>query len=81
MARTLGLVLGGLMLVDGLTDTINPHLGYRIWNQYVRRYAPGWLNQPVEEYSRLSDTSLRYVTVWEVLMGLMMLWLASLARE
>lgn len=81
MARTLGLAFGALLLFDGLKDTVNPRLGFQLWNKYFRHYFPSWLNRDVDEYSHLSTSAIRYVTVWEMLMGVTMLWLASRARD
>jgi len=81
MARMLGLLLGGLMLVNSITDTISPRFGFRVWERYLRPFMPKSVNEDVNEYARLSDSALRYVSVWELCVALTMLWLASRARD
>lgn len=81
MARTIGLLLGGLMLANGVTDTLNPRLGFELWNRYFRPFMPKSVNEGINEYSRLSVSARRYVSVWEILVALTMLWLASRARD
>lgn len=81
MLRMIGLVLGTLMLVNGITDTVNPHLGFSIWERSFRRYLPEQVNSVVGEYSRLSDTARRYVSVWEALTAFMLLLLAFRSRD
>ncbi len=81
MARAIGMALGLLMVADGVKDTINPRFGFGLWKSGLKRYFPESVNEVTGEYARLSDTALRYITVWEVLMGLVVLWLAAKVRE
>lgn len=81
MARTIGYVLGGLMLLDGVKDTIAPRLGFRLWRGGLRQYLPESVNRMVGEYEQLSPGALRYISVWEVAMAGLMLFLASRARD
>ncbi|MBI2953989.1 MAG: hypothetical protein HYY30_06730 [Chloroflexi bacterium] len=81
MTRTIGLVLGALMLLNGISDTANPRFGFRLWERGLSRYLPEQMNRVTREYSRLSDTSLRYISVWEIVLALLVLWLAIKARD
>ncbi|MGE5619808.1 MAG: hypothetical protein ACM3US_11190 [Sphingomonadaceae bacterium] len=80
MARTIGFALGGLMLLDGIKDTIEPRLGFQLWRGGLQRYFPEPVNQMVGEYEKLSPGALRYIAVWEVALAALVLWLASKAR-
>ncbi len=81
MARLFGFVLGTLMLLNGISDTISPRFGFSIWERGLKRYFPEPLNKTVREYSRLSTPALRYLSVWEICIALTMLWLASRTHE
>lgn len=81
MARTIGLVLGGLMLLNGILDTLQPRLGFRVWQRNLQQYLPEPLNRMYGEYSRLSNSALRYIAIWELAMAGLVLWLASRARD
>lgn len=81
MARTIGYVLGAMMLLNGITDAIQPRFGFRVWQERLRQYFPESLNRMVSEFGRLSDTSLRYIAFWEVALAGLLLWLASRSRD
>ncbi|MHB8991070.1 MAG: hypothetical protein ACYC66_05485 [Chloroflexota bacterium] len=81
MARTIGYVLGGLMLLDGVKDAIQPHLGFQLWRSGLRQYLPESVNRTLGEYEQLSPGSLRYIAFWEVALAGLVLFLASRARD
>lgn len=81
MARTIGYFLGGLMLLDGIKDAIQPRLGFQLWRGGLRQYLPESVNRMVGEYEQLSPGSLRYIALWEVAIAVLVLFLASRTRE
>ena len=81
MARTVGLVLGSLMLLNGIFDTLQPRLGFRIWQRNLQQDLPQPLNRMYVEYSQLSNSALRFIAIWELAMAGLVLWLASRVRE
>ena len=81
MARNVGYIFGGLMLLNGIVDALQPRLGFRIWQERLQQYYPEPLNRLAREYSRLSNGALRYIAIWEMAMAGLVLWLASRTRD
>ncbi len=81
MARTIGYVLGGLMLLDGVKDALNPRAGFETYDKKLRQYFPESFDRIVKEFSRLPDEAIRYVAAWEIVLAGLVLWLASRARD
>jgi len=71
MLRLLAVVLGGFLLLNGAVDTINPRIGIRLWNWYVRRQFPAPLEQYyVDEQSHVATTAARSLSIIGMIAGL-----------
>ena len=79
--RTLAKVLGGLMLFDGLWGTLSPRSGFDFWQTYLRDKLPRGMNKMYKDYSLLSDSSIRYLSIWTALIGLFILGMSYFVRS
>ncbi|MHB1133348.1 MAG: hypothetical protein ACYC4L_13315 [Chloroflexota bacterium] len=79
--RQLAFLLGGKMVLEGLWGAFKPRAGVSIWRYYLRPYLPSSLNTTYNEYSRLSEGSLRYLGFWSLFTGLVLVALASLRGQ
>lgn len=65
------------MLIGGLVYLVNPRGGFQWWDRTVRPRVPSYFHEVADDYSHLSDRSLRYTAFWEVVLGAVLLRLAS----
>jgi hypothetical protein len=65
-----------MMVLDGLWGTLSPRSGFQFWQTYLRDKLPRNMNKMYKDYSLLSDNSIRYLSVWTVLVGLFVLALS-----
>jgi uncharacterized protein YjeT (DUF2065 family) len=81
MARTIGAILGGVMLLEGILYLLRPRLVFKFWRRRVVEHAPSGLNRLVGQYSQLSNRAIRSLAVWEVATAGVLLWLSRKARD
>ncbi len=81
MARTVGYLLGAIMLLDGLVGAVAPRFGFKLWRDKLRQYYPESLNKMAQEYSKLSDPAIKYLGYWQMATAGLVLWLASKSRD
>jgi uncharacterized protein YjeT (DUF2065 family) len=81
MARTIGFVLGGVMLLEGILYLLRPRLVFRFWRKEAAEHAPTGLNKLVGQYYLLSNRAIRSLAVWEVASAGVLLWLSTKAKE
>jgi uncharacterized protein YjeT (DUF2065 family) len=79
--RQIAFLLGGKMVLEGLWGTFNPRAGTSIWSQFLRPYLPSNVNAAYSDYARLPEGSLRYLGLWSLFTGLVLLVLASLHSQ
>ncbi len=80
MNKPLGSVLGGLPFIKGVTLVVRPRWLFRLWDKRLRAYFPSSFNRMVEDFSGLSDTTIRVMGFWVLAMGALVLWLARKPR-
>ncbi len=79
--RKLVYFLGGMFVLDGLWGILSPRSGFAIYRDYLKPYLPSFYDKMVKDYAKLSDTSIRYLSVWTLLSGLFLLILAGNLRS
>ncbi|GEM_PF-4358199 len=82
MGRTLGFLIGGWLLLDGVAGSIFPQWDVSRWAQRVRLTFPARpIADAADEISRLSGPTLRRLALGQVALAGVMLWLASKSRD
>ena len=81
MARMIGYIFGGILLLDGLIGMVRPRLGFELYDRGLRRYYPEPLQRLAESYRRLSDPAIQYMAFWYSAIGGLIVWLASRSRD
>lgn len=80
MVKLLGYVVGLFLVSEGATASTSP----QTWSQMATRFAEDYLPDPIREttleLTRLSPSAIRFLGVWEAVIGLLMLRLAKRAR-
>lgn len=81
MARTIGYILGGLALLDGIVGIAMPRQGFDLWKRRFRGNMPEPLDRIANDYSRLPTPAVQALGVWSLTLGAVMVWLAGRARD
>lgn len=81
MARIIGYVCGGLLLLDALSYGLQPRRTLQFWNESLGRHLPEPVSRLMMDYSHLSDPTLRATALWEATVAGVMLWLAGRVRD
>ncbi|MDA8216393.1 MAG: hypothetical protein M0Z94_02110 [Dehalococcoidales bacterium] len=76
--RGLGYLFGILMLVDAIPSIFQPQFWVRYTERNLKGYLPGSVMRTMTDFSRLSDDAVRGVAVLELIVGMMLLSLASM---
>ena len=78
--KTLGYVFGGMLLLDGLWGLLSPRSGFSIYRDYFKPYMPAAMNKLTNDYARLSDPAIRYLSAWTAITGLFILLMSGYAK-
>lgn len=80
MLRYVVYFFGGSMLLEGILGLLAPRSGPILWRRYLSNLMPTSLNRVYADYSSLSNSSIRYLSAWVTLFGVLFLALANLHR-
>ncbi|MHB1417845.1 MAG: hypothetical protein ACYC1C_21555 [Chloroflexota bacterium] len=77
--RGLGYLFGILLLADAIPSIFQPQFWVRYTERNLKGYLPGSVMRAMTEFSRLSDDTARGMAVVELVVGMTLLSLASIA--
>ncbi len=76
--RTLGYLFGILPLMDGLPSIFSPHYWVRFSDRNLRGYLPDPALKTVLSFGNLSENAVRAKAVSEVVVGMTLVFMASM---
>ncbi len=76
--RTLGYLLGILLLIDGVPAIFSPHYWVRFGERNLRGYLPEAALKTLLSFGNLSDNAVRVKALSEVVVGMMLISMAGM---
>lgn len=76
--KTLGKLLGGMMLAEGIALIIDPHGYLDLWNQ---EGFPAWMRKYVDEWKKMRPNALRVLGADMLIISSVMVALAHQKQE